>query len=58
MESKGNYDTIQPIANFKSVFEIGSITKVFTCTLLADFVIEHRINLKDNIDKYLDFPTI
>ncbi len=49
-------DTIVSTNNFRRVFEIGSITKIFTGTLLADFVIEDKINLEDNINQYLDFP--
>ena len=46
-------DTISTINNQKSVFEIGSISKVFTATLLANFVIAEKINLNDNINDYL-----
>ncbi|SNZ01072.1 serine hydrolase domain-containing protein [Flagellimonas pacifica] len=48
-------DSILTIENHKSVFEIGSITKVFTATLLADFVIEGKIELDDNINDFIDF---
>ncbi|MCC1485546.1 serine hydrolase domain-containing protein [Winogradskyella immobilis] len=46
-------DTISTIENQKSVFEIGSISKVFTSTLLADFVIEGKVKLNENIGNYL-----
>jgi CubicO group peptidase (beta-lactamase class C family) len=36
-----------------TVFPIGSITKVFTTTLLADMVNKGLINLEDPIEKYL-----
>lgn len=49
-------DTISTIDNQNSVFEIGSISKVFTCTLLANFVINEKINLNDNINGYLKTP--
>ena len=49
-------DSIQAIDNRRSIFEIGSITKVFTATLLADFVIEHQIGLDENINTYLKLP--
>ena len=48
-----------------SIYEIGSITKTFTTTLLAKFVYENRIQLSDNISKYFQeldsdkyYPTI
>ena len=46
-------DTISTVINQKSVFEIGSISKVFTSTILANFVIDEKINLNDNINGYL-----
>lgn len=46
-------DTISTIDNQKSVFEIGSISKVFTSTLLANFVIDGKVKLNDNINDYL-----
>ncbi|MEN3322693.1 serine hydrolase domain-containing protein [Mariniflexile soesokkakense] len=49
-------DTISTIENQKSVFEIGSISKVFTSTLLADFVIEGKVKLNENINDYLTTP--
>jgi CubicO group peptidase (beta-lactamase class C family) len=36
-----------------SVFEIGSVTKVFTATLLADMVDACEVSLNDPISKYL-----
>ena len=36
-----------------SVFEIGSVTKVFTATLLADMVERGEVKLSDPISKYL-----
>ncbi|UCG85682.1 MAG: serine hydrolase [Gemmatimonadota bacterium] len=36
-----------------SVFEIGSITKVFTATLLADMVRRGEVRLDDRIEQYL-----
>lgn len=41
--------------NRKDIFEIASITKVFTATLLADFVLHKKVALNDHIDKYLNF---
>ena len=42
-------DTIKLIENYKNVFEIDSITKVFTATLLSNFVNEKKLKLDDNI---------
>jgi CubicO group peptidase (beta-lactamase class C family) len=36
-----------------SIYEIGSITKTFTATLLAYYVVEGKIKLTDHITKYL-----
>ncbi|MEA3451484.1 MAG: serine hydrolase domain-containing protein, partial [Bacteroidota bacterium] len=52
---KMNNDTISTFENHKSIFEIGSITKVFTSTLLSSFVINNKIKLNDNINDYLNF---
>lgn len=46
-------DAVLTSNNQKSVFEIGSISKVFTSTLLADFAIEGKIKLHDNINTHL-----
>ena len=39
--------------NEKSVFEIGSITKTFTATTLADMVVKGEVKLDDPVAKYL-----
>lgn len=61
-EGKTNYygiikvnDTIKPIENQNKVFEIGSITKVFTSTVLASLVEERKIKLTDEINPYYPF---
>lgn len=36
-----------------SVYEIGSISKVFTSILLADMVLNHEVSLNDPAEKYL-----
>ncbi len=46
---KGNHK----LPNADSFFEIGSITKTFTSTLLAWYVNEKAVNLNDPITKYL-----
>ena len=55
LELKKTNDTIKLIENHKNVFEIGSITKVFTATLLSNFVNDQKLKLDDNIQDYLDF---
>jgi CubicO group peptidase (beta-lactamase class C family) len=48
-------DTLQNIQNHHSIFEIGSITKVFTSALLAQLVQEGMVQLDDPIQKHLPF---
>ncbi|MDF0708654.1 serine hydrolase domain-containing protein [Flagellimonas okinawensis] len=47
-------DTIFTVQNQQNAFEIGSITKVFTSTLLADFVLENKVELEDPINPFYD----
>ncbi len=49
-------DSIKPADNQEKVFEAGSITKVFTSTLLASLVTEGKIGLEDSINPYYPFP--
>lgn len=49
-------DTIQSVRNYDQVFEIGSITKVFTSTVLASLVVDKRLNLSDFVNEYFLFP--
>lgn len=49
-------DSIFSVENHQNVFEIGSISKVFTATLLAGLVQENKVSLTDNINAYLDIP--
>lgn len=53
---KRTNDSLQYIDNSRDIFEIGSITKVFTSTLLANFVLEDKIKLNDPIQEYFNFP--
>lgn len=43
-------------ANDNTMFEIASVTKVFTGTLMANAVLEGKISLDDDIRKYLNEP--
>ncbi len=49
-------DTIKPAENQNKVFEIGSITKVFTSTVLASLVVDKKLKLTDKINAYYPFP--
>lgn len=44
--------SIQPTQN--TVYEIGSVTKAFVSLILANAVLEKKVNLNDDIRKYLD----
>ncbi len=46
-------DSIVNINNRQHIFEIGSITKIFTANLLAKAVVDNRVKLDDNINDYL-----
>ncbi len=48
-------ETIKQIENKDKVFEIGSITKVFTSTVLASLVEEDEIKLTDEINSFYPF---
>ncbi|MCE4563386.1 beta-lactamase family protein [Maribellus sp. CM-23] len=49
-------DTLHPTDNSLSIFEIGSISKVFTATLLANLVINETLGLDDRINCCIDIP--
>ena len=53
-----NYGTIEKGKNISptknTIYEIGSITKTFTGILLAHAVLENKINLNDDIYKYIN----
>ncbi|MBJ9954932.1 MULTISPECIES: serine hydrolase [unclassified Acinetobacter] len=49
-------DKLQEIENQNKVFEIGSITKVFTSTVLASLVEERQIKLTDKINSF--YPSL
>ena len=48
-------DTIRNIENKDKVFEIGSISKTFTATLLADAILERKIKQTDDINKFYPY---
>ncbi|WP_157943705.1 MULTISPECIES: serine hydrolase domain-containing protein [Arenibacter] len=49
-------DTIFTVDNHDGVFEIGSISKVFTASLLANLVVNNQLGLDDNINDHLEWP--
>jgi CubicO group peptidase (beta-lactamase class C family) len=52
--SYGKFDPNDPRAvDGETVFEIGSITKVFTALLLSDMALRGEVKLKDPVQKYL-----
>jgi CubicO group peptidase (beta-lactamase class C family) len=51
--TKSEKDRVSNVQNSSSIFEIGSISKVFTATLLADFVVNKQLKLNDAINDYL-----
>jgi len=51
---KRQNDSIFYISNYKDIFEIGSITKVFTANILAKSVVDNKIKLNENINDYLN----
>jgi serine-type D-Ala-D-Ala carboxypeptidase/endopeptidase len=48
----GSSGTSRPLDEH-SIFEIGSVTKTFTATILADMVLHHEANLADPVQQYL-----
>ncbi len=49
-------DTLKSIVNQDSIFEIGSITKLFTATVLAQMVQKNKVALNAPINPYFSFP--
>ena len=49
-------DTIDTYDNQDRIFEIGSISKVFTSTLLAKLVNEGKFQLDDPVNDFIDLP--
>lgn len=50
-----NEDKISPDENHRNLYEIGSITKVFTSTVLTSLVLDNQLELDDEINSYFDF---
>lgn len=48
-------DSLSYVENKDSVFEIGSLTKLFTSTMLASLLKDGKIELDEEIDPYLPF---
>ena len=48
-----NLERKTPVAPDKTIFRIGSITKVFTATALVQLAERRKINLNDDVNKYL-----
>lgn len=46
----------QILPNVAYTYEVGSLTKTLTATLIARAVLEGKISLEDTIDQYLDLP--
>ncbi len=49
-------NNLRKVQNENKIFEVGSITKVFTATVLADLVIKNKLELDSDIQQYFDFP--
>jgi len=49
-------DSIFSVKNHQNVFEIGSISKVFTSTMLAGLLLEDKLQVENYINDYLDIP--
>lgn len=50
-----NSNELEPIKNEQSVFEIGSISKVFTSTILANAILEEKVKIKESVNEHLNF---
>ncbi len=48
-------DTVFSVQNHQNAFEIGSITKVFTSTVLADLVLDNTFDMDEPINSFYDF---
>ncbi|ROI01212.1 MULTISPECIES: serine hydrolase [unclassified Chryseobacterium] len=48
-------DSLKPVSTQNKVFEIGSLTKVFTSTVLASLVEKNKLKLTDYVNSYYPF---
>lgn len=48
-------DSVKFADNKSKIFEIGSVSKVFTSTILASLAVDHKIKLTDYINAYYPF---
>lgn len=48
------FDKTGEIQNENHIYEIGSITKTFTASLLAKYIHEQKMSLSDSIQQYID----
>ncbi|MCF2857707.1 beta-lactamase family protein [Pseudoalteromonas sp. SMS1] len=48
----------EPVENHHSVFEIGSVTKLMTSSVLAQMVCEGKVMLDESINSQLDIPIL
>jgi CubicO group peptidase (beta-lactamase class C family) len=48
-------DSIKAFENQNRIFEIGSLTKVFTSTVLSSLVVDNKIELTDNVNSFYPF---
>lgn len=58
IDVKRDDDTLSIIEHKSYAFEIGSITKVFTATLLAQAVTEEKVKLDESIDSHYKAPLL
>jgi len=55
---KRKNDSISTVDNSKNIFEIGSISKVFTSNILANFIINKKLNVEDNVGDYINLKDL
>jgi len=48
------FDQSGEVQNENYIYEIGSITKTFTCSLFAKYIYEQKMSLDDPVSKYVD----
>jgi len=48
------FDKTGEIENKNYIYEVGSITKTFTASLMAKYILDEKMALSDSIEKYID----